>query len=115
MNEIRLEQTCKMCPEQYWAWKGSHKVGYIRLRFGHLTCDYLPSGSMGPDEIRLVDYIFEGDNFKGCFDSEDERAEWLEICKVKLLEEYKHQKLVQKRDQLLKKMGNLIEKLRETF
>ena len=32
MNQIILEQTCEACPEQYWAYKEAHRIGYIRLR-----------------------------------------------------------------------------------
>lgn len=32
--DIRLEQTCDAFPEQYNAWLGPRRVGYLRLRHG---------------------------------------------------------------------------------
>lgn len=87
-NVIILEQTCKFCPEQYWARKGSKIVGYIRLRWGTLTCDYLPQGKLGEDEVRVVYYVFNertDDAYKGSFDSDEERNYWLEECKKQLM------------------------------
>jgi hypothetical protein len=34
---IRLEETCGACPEQYDAYLGDEKVGYLRLRHGYFT------------------------------------------------------------------------------
>ena len=90
-NIIVLEQTCEYCPEQYWAYKGSHIIGYIRLRWGHLTCDYLPEGSfedITDSGIQVYDKIFEEDKFKGSFDTEEEREYWLSNCKEALLNKY---------------------------
>lgn len=36
---IRLRQTCGACPEQYDAYEGDEKVGYLRLRHGSFTVD----------------------------------------------------------------------------
>ena len=36
---IRLVQTCSMCPEQYDAYDGDQKVGYLRLRHGRFSVD----------------------------------------------------------------------------
>jgi hypothetical protein len=90
-NTIILEQTCGCCPEQYWAYKGSHIIGYIRLRWGHLTCDYLPKGKLTDNDIRVYDKTFNertNDNFKGSFDTEEEREYWLNKCKEALLNKY---------------------------
>lgn len=90
-NIIVLEQTCECCPEQYWAHKGSRIIGYIRLRWGHLTCDYLPKGKLTNNDIRVYDKIFNervNDNFKGSFDTEEEREYWLNKCKEALLNKY---------------------------
>ena len=51
MNQIILEQTCEACPEQYWAYKGAHRIGYIRLRWGHFTCYYLPTENLSDNDI----------------------------------------------------------------
>ena len=88
MNDVTLLKTCDMCPEQYDAFINSDKIGYIRLRHGHFSCDYLPSGELGEDNIRLYDFIFENDGYKGAFDTEEEREKYLDICKEKLFEKY---------------------------
>ena len=91
VNIITLEQTCKCCPEQYWAYKDSHIIGYIRLRWGHLTCDYLPKGKLTDNDIRVYDKTFNertNDNFKGSFDTEEEREYLLSKCKEALLNKY---------------------------
>lgn len=36
-DSIRLVKTCNGCPEQYDAYSGSRKVGYLRLRYGQFT------------------------------------------------------------------------------
>ena len=90
-NTIVLEQTCIYCPEQYWAKKGSHTIGYIRLRWGHLTCDYLPNEKLTDNDIRVLDKVFNeraSDQFKGSFDTEEEREYWLSKCKEALLNKY---------------------------
>ena len=90
-NIIVLEQTCEGCPEQYWAKIGSHIIGYIRLRWGHLTCDYLPNGKLTDNDIRVYDKSFNesaDDHFKGSFDTEEEREYWLCKCKEALLNKY---------------------------
>jgi hypothetical protein len=67
--EIRLEQTCGACPEQYDAFLGDEPVGYLRLRHGFFRVDYPDCGG---------DTIFEGyPEGDGCFSS-DEREEWLQ-------------------------------------
>ena len=92
MNIIQLQQTCEAYPEQYWALKGSHIIGYIRLRWGHLTCDYLSKeGQLSDDDIRVYEHTFndrKDDEYKGCFDTEDERKYHLSKCKDALLAEY---------------------------
>lgn len=88
MNTIELEKTCDFCPEQYWAKKGAHVIGYIRLRWGHLSCDYLPEEKVTNHDIRVYDYVFEGDEYKGSFDTEEERNLHLEKCKKALLKKY---------------------------
>lgn len=94
-NIIVLEQTCECCPEQYWAYKGSHIIGYIRLRWGRLTCDYLPNGRLTHNDIRVLNKAFNeraNDKYKGSFDTEEEREYWLSKCKEALLNKYKELK-----------------------
>lgn len=38
-NPIRLVKTCRACPEQYDAFVGDRKVGYLRLRHGYFTAE----------------------------------------------------------------------------
>ena len=99
-NIIEFEQTCDFCPEQYWARKGAHIIGYIRLRWGHLTCDYLPTGKLSNNDIRVIDHIFKEtpkDEYKGEFSSDEERKFWLEKCKIVLLNTYNEIKKNKKR------------------
>lgn len=65
---IRFVQTGWACPEQYDAYKGERKVGYLRLRHGHFRVDYPNCGG----EVLYSAYPI-GD---GCFDA-DERDEYL--------------------------------------
>lgn len=93
---VTLEQTCESYPEQYLAriWS-SHIIGYIRLRWGHLSCDYLTTGNLEGDRIRVVDHIFNenpDDEYKGEFDSDEERTFWLDKCKKALLNKYRELK-----------------------
>lgn len=39
LNGYRLICTSSACPEQYDVFKGSSKVGYLRLRHGHFRAD----------------------------------------------------------------------------
>ena len=89
MENITLEQTCECCPEQYWAKIGSHIIGYIRLRFGHLTCDYLKKeGTLTNHDVRVYEYLFN-DEYKGCFHTDEERQYHLDKCINALLEKFK--------------------------
>jgi hypothetical protein len=67
--------TCGSCPEQYDVVNSSGvQVGYIRLRGGRLSVVFPEVGGM-----TLFADRFE-DNWKGCFDSEEERMKYLEIA-----------------------------------
>lgn len=93
MTVITLKQTCSAYPEQYLAKIGSHTIGYIRLRWGHLTCDYLIGKSLlSMDNIRVYEYTFEEEPYKGCFSTEEEREYYLSKCKEALLEKHKELK-----------------------
>ena len=64
--------TCYACPEQYDVYRSNGELcGYIRLRWGTLRADY-----PNIDGESIYTYNFE-DDFKGSFDSEDERKEYL--------------------------------------
>lgn len=70
---IRLVQTCGACPEQYDAFIGETKVGYLRLRHGEFRVDV-------PDccEETIFDAEPEGD---GVFESW-ERESYLSQARV---------------------------------
>lgn len=69
-NGLRFELTCGACPEQYDIYKDDKLVGYVRLRWGTLRCWY-------PDytgKEAVYEHCFEdGDSYKGCFNSDEER------------------------------------------
>lgn len=44
MSKVRLVLTCGACPEQYDAYIGDEKVGYLRLRHGSFRVEYPYSG-----------------------------------------------------------------------
>ena len=70
------------CPEQYDVDLGEAKNrGYVRLRHGELTADYLPDG----DFSRAVP-VFERDigDHAGCFESDEERDRYLTEIAAKL-------------------------------
>lgn len=64
--------TCAACPEQYDVYSlGGKRVGYVRLRWGCLRADC-------PMDDNLTIYSLSfSDDYKGCFDSEDERKRYL--------------------------------------
>lgn len=60
--------TCSAFPEQYDVFDSNNNiVGYVRLRWGYLRCDY-------PKCLGEVIYeAFIGDGFTGCFESDEQR------------------------------------------
>lgn len=60
--------TCDACPEQYDVYDNNNNiVGYVRLRFGSLTCDY-------PDvNGKEIYYASVGNGWNGCFNSDSQR------------------------------------------
>lgn len=78
-EELETVLTCCACPEQYDICAGGEAIGYVRLRWGVLTCRY---GSDGRNPVRgklLLRHDF-GKEYKGCFSGDEERAEWLGKC-----------------------------------
>jgi hypothetical protein len=73
-----LARTCFCCPEQYDAYKGGKKVGYIRLRHGTFRVDY-------PDCMQENLLIMQGMEGDGLF-YDDERPEYLRMA-VKEIDE----------------------------
>jgi len=68
---VRFVQTCSAYPEQYDAFIGEEKIGYLRLRHGHFRVEC-------PDVFGET--VFEASpNGDGFFD-DDERGEYLEAA-----------------------------------
>lgn len=77
IGELEFIKTCDVCPEQYDVKdKDGRQVGYIRLRWGELRCDFPDCGG---ETIYSCNF---DDDFAGCFNSEEERLIYLgEIAK----------------------------------
>jgi len=69
--------TCYACPEQYDVYRSNGELcGYIRLRWGMLIAEY-------PDVNGTCIYkYYFNDDFKGRFDSDEERHEYLKNIAV---------------------------------
>jgi plasmid stability protein len=77
---VRLERTCFACPEQYDAFIGEEKVGYLRLRHGHFMVEC-------PDVFGET--VYEASpNGDGIFD-DDERDEHLEAAREAIAERWR--------------------------
>ena len=85
MNIKGLEfyQTCFACPEQYDVFYNESQVGYIRLRWGHLTVEYPDVG----DELIYEAAI--GNEWNGEFESEKQRQHHLNIIADIILDKIK--------------------------
>lgn len=72
IQKLNFVETCGACPEQYDVFKGGRQVGYVRLRWGTVTCDF-------PDcrGDTIYSHSFENDGWKGCFDGPEERETYL--------------------------------------
>lgn len=81
INGLNFRLTCEVAPEQYDVYKDGEQVGYVRLRWGCLTC-YVPDYG---DKI-VYEAEFD-DGFLGCFEDEEQRIEHLEMCAKAILEE----------------------------
>jgi len=82
IQELNFIGTCGSCPEQYDVVNSDgYYVGYIRLRGGNFRVEFPDINGM-----TLFTDRFE-DNWKGCFDSEDERMKYLEIAATCINEE----------------------------
>lgn len=86
INSLELWRTCTACPEQYDAFypsrSGPRLVGYIRLRWGHLTAQFPDVG--GKVVVDSPVLLGPGPNLAGEFPSEESRAFWLRTCVVAL-------------------------------
>ena len=79
---VRLEKTCDVCPEQYDAFIGAQRMGYLRLRHGIFRADYPEHRSHGET---VLEGCPRGD---GCFDPA-ERPEWLDRARAALYEAWR--------------------------
>lgn len=87
MNIKGLEfvKTCSACPEQYDVYDEYHSiVGYVRLRWGNLTCEYPDVGG----EL-IYSASIDGDGWAGMFDSEEQRLFYLTTIADKIIEKIK--------------------------
>lgn len=77
---LKFIQTCQASPEQYDVEDCEGiKVGYVRLRWGQLTCEY-------PDAFGEVIYCMDlGNLMQGCFDNYEQREYYLNEVADKLL------------------------------
>lgn len=67
-----LKMTCGACPEQYDVFDSEGKqVGYLRLRHGYFRADYPDCGGSA-----VYRHAFD-DDWKGLFDSDEEREFFL--------------------------------------
>lgn len=70
--------TCYACPEQYDVYRENGEIcGYIRLRWGTITAEY-----PNIDGKCIYEHCFN-DDFKGNFEDEAERSEYLGEIAVK--------------------------------
>lgn len=65
-------ETCGACPEQYDVFLEGKQVGYVRLRWGRLRCDYPDVGGE-----TIYSYYWE-DAWLGEFPNDEEREFHLE-------------------------------------
>lgn len=77
---LNFVKTCSACPEQYEVFKGRRKqVGYVRLRWGSLTCEYPDVGG---------EYIYTaniGNGYTGEFENQEQREYHLNAIADKIL------------------------------
>lgn len=78
---LNFIETCSVCPEQYYVKdEQGNMIGYIRLRYGELTCEYPDVGG----ELIYSQY-FDND-WMGCFESDEQCESYLSIIADKILE-----------------------------
>jgi len=85
-EDLILKKTCEIAPEQYdvfiedenWEKK---EIWYIRLRHWYLSWDYVRNNHY----TEVFNHYFD-ESFKGCFDNEKERKEYLDKIKEKIVE-----------------------------
>ena len=84
IDGLLFHKTCDMCPEQYDVYKGAKQVGYVRLRWGNLTVDF-------PDALdKLIYHKKFKEEYKGCFNDDNERMTYLKKIAKCIKEELKN-------------------------
>ena len=73
INGLNFQRTCYACPEQYDIFmpETREQVGYVRLRWGNLTCEAPDAGG----ELIYSTYI--GDGLTGIFENNEQRRSCL--------------------------------------
>ena len=62
IGSIVFAQITGICPQQFYAYLGTRRVGYVRLKYGCLTCEYDGCGGEVVFQAMTVGYYcFEGD------------------------------------------------------
>lgn len=78
---LRFVLTCSACPEQYDVYDDQENlVGYVRLRWGGLSCSY---PCVGGEQIYYADI---GDCRAGCFESDEQRHKYLHEIADRIVE-----------------------------
>lgn len=75
---LNFKKTCDACPEQYDVFKGDKMVGYVRLRWGVLSCRY---PDYEGEEIYSESF---DDGWQGEFEDDNERNKYLIIIAKEL-------------------------------
>jgi hypothetical protein len=79
INTLNFEfhETCLACPEQYDVYLEDKLVGYVRLRWGGLSCDY---PDVGGDQVYTYSWYGKEslDGYLGQFPDDDQRDYHLE-------------------------------------
>ena len=77
---LKFACTCSGCPEQYDVFDSNDNiVGYVRLRYGALTCQYPDIGG------ELIYEASVGDDWTGSFESDEQREHYLNVIANKIL------------------------------
>lgn len=78
-DKIRLECTCIACPEQYDMFINDTQVGYIRYRWGYLTCHPCNDGNIDWNKTAF-EWEHLNDGWSGII-PDDQRDTLLQQCK----------------------------------
>lgn len=82
---LNFIKTCSAYPEQYDVQdECGNQVGYVRLRWGELKCDYPDVGG------EVIYSACFNDNLIGCFENDEQRKYYLDIVADKILKKTKN-------------------------